>query len=248
MIGSIANINGIQLYYEVYGEGKPLVLLHGFCGSGATWGKISQELAKKFKVIIPDMRGHGRSTNVQSHHYTFNQVALDIYALLDHLKITKFICMGVSGGGNALLHMATQQPDRVENMVLVSATSYFPEQACKIMAKHSVNSLTDEQWQAMRKLHFHGDEQIREFVRHANAFAIDKTDMNFNTQDLSLITARTMIIQGDRDFLYPLDISIEMFHAIPKSALWIVPEAGHGPLMEENPDYFIERTTKFLEA
>ncbi len=246
MIGRTESINGIQLYYEIHGQGEPLVLLHGFTGNGATWGKIGQELSKKFQVIIPDLRGHGHSTNDQS-HYTFRQVALDIYALLDKLNITNFKAMGASAGGNTLLHMATQQPDRIEAMVIISATSHYPDQARKIMSETSVDGITEEQWQWFRTLHFHGDAQIRKLYEGMKGFASDYEDMKFTSKDLGTIATRTMIVQGDRDPIYPIDLSIEMYRAIPKSSLWIIPQAGHVPITAENTDYFIELAAKFLE-
>ena len=102
--GSIISVNGIDMYYEIRGQGEPLLLLHGFTGSSADWASMF-DLAKYFQLIIPDLRGHGRSTNSAS-AYTFRQVALDLYDLLNFLNIKKFKGIGCSGGGNALLHMA----------------------------------------------------------------------------------------------------------------------------------------------
>ena len=93
-----------------------------------------------FQLIIPDMRGHGRSSNSSS-VFRHRDSAADIFALLNHLGIGTFNGLGVSGGGNVLLHLATQQPQRVQAMVLVSATSYFPAQARPLMRQYP-NSLT----------------------------------------------------------------------------------------------------------
>ena len=122
-----ASINGIEMYYEIHGTGEPLVLLHGFQGSGATWAAILGDLdrlATDYQLIIPDLRGHGRSTNPPG-EFTMRQSASDVLALLDHLGIERFKAIGMSGGGMTLLHMATQQPHRVEALVLISATTHF---------------------------------------------------------------------------------------------------------------------------
>src|SRR5579863_6918855 len=115
--GHTASVNGIDMYYEVSGSGPPLVLLHGFGGSGQDWSNLRGEYAKEFRVIVPDLRGHGRSTN-PTNAFTHRQSALDVYALLDHLSVHQFRAMGISTGGMTLIHMATQQPSRVEGMVL----------------------------------------------------------------------------------------------------------------------------------
>jgi pimeloyl-ACP methyl ester carboxylesterase len=240
-----ANINGIQLYYEIHGDGEPVVLLHGFSGSGITWGKIGYELSKKFKVIIPDLRGHGKSTD-NLKHYTFKQVALDIFALLDQLGIANFKSIGCSGGGNALLHMATLQPKRIESLVLVSATTHYPKQAREIMKSTTVNTLTNEEWEYMRKLHVRGDEQIKQLYEYARSFSEDDTDMNFDKKSLSKISAKTLIVQGDKDLLYPVELSVEMFRSIPNSSLWIIPDGGHVPLNADTTDEFIDKIIKFL--
>src|SRR5688572_26241379 len=110
--GNVISVNGIQMYYEVYGEGAPLVLLHGFTQSSQLWQPFIADFAKHYQLIVPDLRGHGRSTN-PTNQFTHRQSALDIFALLDQLEINEFKAMGISVGGMTLLHMATQQPARV---------------------------------------------------------------------------------------------------------------------------------------
>src|SRR5262245_21159144 len=158
--GKTVTVNGMQMYYETYGQGEPLVLLHGFNGSGIAWAKFVPEFVKLYQVLVPDLRGHGRSTNPLN-QFTHRQSAHDVVALLDQLGIKKFKAMGISTGGMTLLHMATQQPSRVEAMVLIGATSYFPEQARAIMRKRPPESLTPKDYERARQIHKHGDEQIR---------------------------------------------------------------------------------------
>jgi pimeloyl-ACP methyl ester carboxylesterase len=130
--------------------------------------------------------------------------------------------------------MATQQPHRVEAMVLASAASYFPEQARRYMRGYGLDSFSGEEWRRLRQTHRYGDEQIQELMRYGRAFADQYDDMNFTPPYLSTITARTLIIYGDRDMLYPVDIAFEMYTAIPHSYLWIVPNGDHLPVFN-NP-------------
>lgn len=118
--GETVFINDMQMYYVSHGEGEPLVLLHGFTESSDDWKIFLPDLAQGYRLIMPDLRGHGRSTNPLT-TFTFRQVALDVFALLDYLGIDRCKAIGLSNGGNVLLHMATQQPERVTAMVLVSA-------------------------------------------------------------------------------------------------------------------------------
>ncbi len=245
--GQTAPINGMQMYHEIRGQGEPLVLLHGFTGSGVDWGFIFKEPPRGYQLLIPDLRGHGRSTN-PSTEFTHRQSALDVFALLDYLKIDRFKAIGMSAGGNTLLHMATRQPTRVEGMVLVSATTYFPEQARAIMGQMTTEGRTDEEWQVMRQRHKHGDDQICALWKQGNAFKDSYDDMNFTPPYLSTITARTLIVHGDRDPFYPASIALEMYTAIPRSYLWIIPNGGHGPIFGDLADRFVETALAFLRG
>jgi pimeloyl-ACP methyl ester carboxylesterase len=243
--GQTVLLNGMQMYYVTCGQGEPLLLLHGFTGSSSDWEPFIAELAEEYQLILPDLRGHGRSTNPLG-EFTHRQAAFDIVALLDSLGIEHCKAIGASGGGNILLHVATQQRSRVTAMVLISATSSFPKQARAFMQHVTPESRTDEEWQLMRKRHKHGDEQIRALWRQGQAFKESYDDMNFTAPYLSTITARTLLIYGDRDFLYPVQIALDMYMAIPDSYLWVIPNGGHVPLSRNLHEPFIKTVLPFL--
>jgi pimeloyl-ACP methyl ester carboxylesterase len=243
--GKTVPVNGIEMYYETMGQGEPLVLLHGFNGSGQAWSRAIPDFAKRYQLIVPDLRGHGRSTN-PSGKFTHRQSALDVFALLDALGIRQFKAMGISTGGMTLIHMATQQPSRVEAMVLIGATIYFPEQAREIMRKAAPESLTPEMYERRRQTHKHGDEQIRALQQQFHDFKDSYDDMNFTAPYLATITARTLIVHGDRDQFFPVEIPYEMYRSIPKSFLWIIPRGGHVPIFDADVP-FVPTALKFLE-
>jgi pimeloyl-ACP methyl ester carboxylesterase len=115
----IETLNGVELYFEIHGSGEPLVLLHGFSGCSQDWSPLIAGGSPHFQLIAPDMRGHGRSGVLRA-PFRHRDAAADIFALLDHLGIGAFKGLGVSGGGNVLLHLAAQQPERVQAMVLAT--------------------------------------------------------------------------------------------------------------------------------
>jgi pimeloyl-ACP methyl ester carboxylesterase len=244
-VGETIPINEMQMYYEIHGQGEPLILLHGFTGSGSNWELIFKDAPNGFQLVIPDLRGHGRSTN-PSMVFTHRQSALDVFALLDQLNIERFKAIGLSCGANTLLHMATQHPNRVEAMVLISAAHYFPEHARALMRQMTVDSRTSEEWQFMRQQHKYGDDQIQALWKQGNAFKDSYDDMNFTPPYLSTITARTLIVHGDRDPLYPINIPMEMYRAIARSYLWIIPNSSHGPIFGEMSERFAETSLAFL--
>jgi pimeloyl-ACP methyl ester carboxylesterase len=244
--GRTATFNGIQMYFEVRGEGTPLVLLHGGTGIGADWKLVFQGPPEGVQLIVPDLRGHGRTTN-PSGEFTFRQSALDVFALLDQLRVDRFKAIGLSMGAKTLLHMATRQPSRVESMVLVSATPYFPEQARAVMRQLTLETHSDEEWEFMRRRHPQGDDQIRALWRMNENFKDSYDDMNFTPPYLSTIAARTLIVHGDRDGLYPVRVAMEMHAAIPGSHLWVIPNGNHGPIFGEHTGSG-ETTGRFAEV
>ena len=243
--GRIETFNGQQLYFEVHGTGEPLLLLHGFSGSSQDWIPSLDQWPTKLQFILPDLRGHGHS-GILSKPVRHADASADSLALLDHLGIRTCKGVGISAGGNVLLHMATKQPDRITSIVLVSATPYFPAQARTIMSQYADN-LPEEQREILRRRHPGGNEQIKAILANTKSFATSYDDLNFTPPLLSTIKARTLIIQGDRDPLYPVELSVEMFKAIPNSRLWIVPNVGHGPVIGARWPEFIQTASAFLQ-
>jgi pimeloyl-ACP methyl ester carboxylesterase len=242
-----AKVNGIEMYYESHGTGEPLVLLHGFNSSGHAWKPVLDQFKQHYRVIVPDLRGHGSSTN-PSGEFTHRQSARDVYALLDHLGVQRFKAMGISTGGMTLLHMATSQRERIDAMVVIGATSYFPAQARAIMKKSTPESLTETQLARFRTIHKHGDDQIRMLRRQFYGFNDSHDDMMFTPPLLATIGARTLVIHGDRDAFFPVSIPVQMYESIPNSALWIIPNGSHVPIFQENQPEFVRITLKFLSG
>ena len=158
-----AQVNGIEMTYRVRGTGDPLVLLHGFGGCGLVWDPFIERLAQSYRLIIPDLRGHGGSTNPVG-TFTHRQAASDVLALLDQLGHPRVRAMGISTGGMTLLHIAT------------------------------------------------------------------------------------LIVHGDRDEFFPVNIPVEMYRAVPRSELWIVPGGGHVPIFGPGEAEFVRVVLRFLRG
>ena len=239
-------LNGIEMFVETDGAGEPLLLLHGGGGCHEDWAYAGRdEFARHYSLILPDARGHGRSSN-PARIITHRLCALDTFALLDHLGIQHCKAIGLSMGGNILLHMATMQPERLQAIVLVSATMHFPEQARAVMRKVSVENQSAQDWEIMRKRHKRGDDQIVALWEWQLGMKDSYDDMNFTPAALHAIKASTLVVYGDRDFLYPVEMAVEMYRAIPRSALWVVPNGGHGPVFLDAAPQFVQTAVSFL--
>ena len=118
--GQYADVNGLHLYYETMGTGRPLILLHGGLGSGEMFGPVRSALAESHRVIIPDLQGHGRTADIDR-PIDIRLMADDIAALIDHLELEKPDLVGYSLGGGVALQTAVKYPDKVGRLVVASA-------------------------------------------------------------------------------------------------------------------------------
>ena len=238
-------VNGIELYYDIQGSGEPLLMLHGFGECGAIWTPVAQELAKRYRVIVVDMRGHGRSTN-PSGKFSHPQSAEDIRALMDSLNIKQARAVGFSSGAMTLLRLATKYPDRLSKMVVVAGTMDFPDQARTIIRGATMETLPRPVLEEFRHCATRGDAQVAELLTQFRAFGDSTDDMNLTAADLARIKASTLIVHGDRDEFFPVSIPVAMYAAIPKAALWIVPGGDHSPTAGADQEDFVEVVGEFL--
>jgi pimeloyl-ACP methyl ester carboxylesterase len=243
----VIEVNGIEMSWEEIGEGEPLLWLHGGMGCGTDWRYIFKEPPAGYRLIAPDLRGHGASTN-PSGVFTFRQCAQDVRALLRHLNLPRVKAIGLSGGGITLLHLATAEPRSIESMVIVSAPPYFPEEARVIMRQFSESVVGDAEMERMRTRHVYGEQQIQQLFAMARAFADSYDDVNFTPPYLRTITADTLIVFGDRDPLYPVSIALDLHRAIPRSYLWVVPNGAHGPVFGDAASRFSSTALGFLRG
>jgi pimeloyl-ACP methyl ester carboxylesterase len=128
--GKYADVNGINLYYETHGNGRPLILLHGGLGSGEMFGPVLPLLAERHQVVAVDLQGHGRTADIDR-PIDIRLMAGDIAALIDHLRLATPDVVGYSLGGGVALQTAAQYPTKVRRLVMVSANlrpdAIYPE-------------------------------------------------------------------------------------------------------------------------
>ena len=236
-------INGFEMYYEIVGEGEPLVLLHGGLATGALMKPRYSDLANNFRMIIPDLRGHGKSPDPTG-DVSPQQAARDVFALLDHLALERVKGLGGSYGSAVLLHMAAQQPDRLEAMVLGAVGSQMSGQGRDIMRSSDTSSMPD----FLRSAHIQGDDQVDTLIAGFSDLADDPEEFIFDEQFLSTISAKTLIVTGDRDEFNPAWAALQLYEAIPHSYLWMVPNGSHAVLVTDQKlhEFFLGVVTPFL--
>lgn len=220
---STVSVNGIEMHYRTHGSGPPLLLLHGFFNTGEGWAPFVPEFAEHYRLIVPDLRGHGGSTNPHE-RYVHDQAASDILALLDFLELEKVRAIGHSSGAMTLLDLASRQPGRIEALVVLGGTMRNTETAREIQRTLLSESVPPEGKGRLKAWHSR-EGQLDALFRQFQAIAENGI---FETRpELMRIMAPTLIIHGDRDEHFPMRIAMEMHRAIPQAYLWVVPNGNH---------------------
>lgn len=218
-------INGMDIHYELYGKGQPLILLHGFTATGKQWAPFIKELQAEYHLIVPDLPGHGRSA-IPRGSFTHRMAAECMHELLNSLHVSAPYAMGFSAGGMTLVHMATQQPDRLQKIILWSSTTYFPKQCRELMSGVDPEKTTERELPWLVE-HAGGKAQCKWVLEQFRSFKDSYDDMNFTPPLLSTIKANTLIIHGDRDEYFPVGIPLSLYDAIPNAFLSVFPNARH---------------------
>ena len=226
-----ASVNGIRMYYEIHGSGKPLVLIHGGGSTIATaFGKILPLLACKHRVIAVELQAHGRTSDRDAPE-SFDQDADDVAALLHHLKINKADILGFSNGGQTAMKIAIRHPSIVNKLIAASAfykRNGVPEQFWQGMANATFADMPQAYKDGFLALNNNQDALLNMFNRDVQRM---RTFTDWNDEELRSITAPTLLIAADKDVMLP-EHTVAMHRLIPNSQLAIVP-GGHGSYLGE---------------
>src|SRR6188472_385347 len=237
-----APANGIKVYYEVYGEGRPLVLLHGaFYTIDMNWAELIPEISKNRKVIAIEMQGHGH-TPYSDRELSITTLANDVEKLMDYLKIESADVAGFSMGGSIAYQFAVQSPKRLRKLVIISSTyktngwlpvvnggfkDFKPEFFDNTPIKAAYDAVAPDK------------TKWRKYLEQMFAFA--KVPFNVGDSNIAKIASPVLIISGDNDGTDKIEL-IKTYQLLgggvtadmqpmPKSQLAIVPSQGHVSLM-----------------
>jgi pimeloyl-ACP methyl ester carboxylesterase len=218
----ILHINGISLYYQVYGQGEPLLLMHGGNGSSENFRAMLPELMKHFQVITPDSRAHGRSTDSDK-PLSYRQLVDDMVGLLDALRIDSVYAGGWSDGAGTGLHMAIYHPNRVSALILTPVDL-------------SAEALSDIFWEDAKARNWNIPNKLATWW---------STRTSPSEEELSRIEVPTLIIAGQDEQYIKHDYFKRWHQVIPNSELVWIPEASHF-LVYEKPDEVNQAILSFL--
>lgn len=225
--GKFVNLKDAKIYYETYGKGPIIVLLHGNGGQIADFYKQIPFLEKNFKVIAIDTRGQGKSTDLSNTDYSYELYAEDLYQLLRQINVQNINLVGWSDGGNTALVLASRYPNLVKKMVLIGANI-------------STNGV-DEGLLSDIKTDFEnpdneGDKRLLKLML---------TQPKWTNSILKNIKTPTLVVAGENDII-KREHTLMIKDNLPNSELWIVPNAGHYVPFEK-PELLNSKITDFLQ-
>jgi pimeloyl-ACP methyl ester carboxylesterase len=256
-----APVNGLKMYYEIHGQGEPVVLLHGAfmaISNSFNWAEWIGELSKTRKVIAIEMQGHGRTADT-GRDFTYDNLADDVAALLDYLKIPSADVIGYSLGGGVALNCAIRHPDKVRKVVSISAV--FRQNGWTKEGQDALLNLTAE---AFKDTPFEADykrlsptpNEFPNFVKRV--LSADLKPHDFGADKLKATKAPMFFIHGDADGVR-LDYIAEAFRLKggevhgdirPRSAsrLAILPDTTHVTLIMNRMQTIVPMVNDFLDA
>lgn len=252
-----ADVNGLKMYYEVYGKGKPIVLLHGsYMNIPLNWSHIIPLLAGDRKVIVAEMQGHGRTKDI-ARELSYEGMADDVSGLLKHLKIDSADVLGYSMGGGVAFQVAVRHPEQVRRLVILSGTythdGWWPEVEASFATftpDMFKGTIIQKQYDSLGNDPAHFPEFVKKVI------SIDLKPYNWS-KDVKNIQAPIFMAIGDADGVR-YEHALELFrakgggkmgdiHGLPKSRLAIIPGTTHIGMMQRT-DWLIPMITDFLDS
>jgi pimeloyl-ACP methyl ester carboxylesterase len=226
-IGKYYNIRGIKMYCEIYGTGRPLLMIHGSGGSIKSFENNIPFFAKKYKVIAIDSRSQGKSRDTGD-SLSFEMMADDEAALLDALHIDSAYILGWSDGGINALLLAMRHPEKVIKLASTGA-NLWPDSSAIVGPVWKDDKAT---FDALKDPQDMDDEEKND----RKLFLLDWFQPNIPLAALRSIHCPALIIGGDHDVI-KTEHTVLIYQNIPNADLWIVPDSGHGTLIEHKDEF-----------
>lgn len=224
-----AAVNGLKMYYEVHGDGPPLLLLHG--GSGSISARWIPFFSPPFRVIAMEQMGHGRTADLIDRPFHYHDMAEDTVELMRQLGIESAVVVGYSDGGIIGLDMAIHHPERVTKLAVTGANSRTDGYTAETLERARTFSPDDlPVSETYGRLSPDGADHWP--IVLGRLHRMWTMEPNFTREEMQSIKVPTLIIVGDDDIVTP-EHAVEMFRTIPGAQLCVVPHAGHGVMPNE---------------
>lgn len=236
----VVTLNGTKIYYEVYGKGEPLFLLHGYTASTKIWLQFVADYEKNFEVYLVDLKGHGKS-GMFKEPLSIKSAANDLDILIKYLKLDSIKAIGLSYGGDVLFQLALLHPGLIKAMISIGACGSWN-------AKDYPDWIESLSYKKMDSayLNWIREQQTSE----AQCKAILDQFVNYNVsvseKEMKSIKTKTLFVLGDMDTSIPLECISSARKNLPESFLWIFPNTEHVAHIGKNKNEFIRVSKDFF--
>jgi 3-oxoadipate enol-lactonase len=261
-----AKVNHTEIAYETTGKGTPLVLIHGHPFDHTMWHPQVEAFSVSYKVITPDLRGYGKSSLPKMEGTKFEDYATDMLCLMDHLKVNRFHLAGLSMGGQIIMEIFRQAPQRIKTLIFADTFAGLDTPDVKQGRYDTAARLENEGMAA------YADEVISKMIRPAHVSSMPEVAdhvikmmkstspeaaalalraraerIDYLTEVLPEINIPTLVIVGREDEFTPVAKAKELKENLQNCKLVIIEDAGHMPNLE-HPDEFNKVVLDFLES
>jgi pimeloyl-ACP methyl ester carboxylesterase len=243
-----APVNGLDMYYEIYGDGEPLVLLHGAYMDSTSWQAMIPALGETRQVIAVDLQSHGRTSDAER-QLSYEGMADDIAALLVHLKVEKADIFGYSTGATVAVQIAVRHPEMVDQ--LIAASAWYSSEGFAASYEAMISGITPAMFAGTPMA-----DDLDLLVRIEKLKTLDLTPFAWPEADIANITAQTFLIFGDSDIV-TLDHAVAMFkllgggrngdkEGLAQNRLAILPASSHTAVAFGQTERLLDMVTEFL--
>ena len=237
--GEVVEVNGKKIYYETYGQGDPLIFLHGYSLSSRSWQTFVSEFQEEYQVFLVDLTGHGRSEPFKT-DLSIRSVAEDVDALMTYLKLDRIQAIGFSFGGDVLFQLALLRPDLIHSMITIGALGTWTiEDFPQYHEGFTYENRANFPWLADAH---QSDEQVKGIMDQFKNYIVRVSDA-----ELQSIQPEVMIMMGDDDEGMDFEELARAKKFLPRSDIWVLPNVAHSAQEGDNRTEFVEKAKTFLK-
>lgn len=231
-------LNGLHTYYEVYGNGSPLLLLHGFTQSSKSWVPFIGEYSNEYEIYLIDLMGHGKSSPF-TENLSVRSAAQNLKDLIEYLELDDINAIGYSYGGEILFQLALLEPELIQSMVVIgSCGTWNAKDFAEFIEYVSYKNIENLPWMRDQQIN---EDRIKNILDQFPNYSVTVSD-----NELRSIKTRTLLVVGDNDHAVSLDCVIKAKTNMPNAFLWIVPNTEHRIHQDKNRDLFVKTSKDFL--
>jgi pimeloyl-ACP methyl ester carboxylesterase len=230
-VGNYADVNGVHMYYETHGAGDPILLLHGGLGGAHVWQAQVLDLAERYQAFIPELRGRGRTADVDG-EISYQSQAEDIIAFLERVVLSPVHLIGASDGAVVGLFVAMQRPELLRSLVTIGGN--FHRDGLMPGNRFTEASASDETWAMSRQRYqeVSPDGPAHWPIVFAKLQRMWRDEPTIHVSDLRAVSIPVLVMAGDDDIVQHAH-TIALYEALPLGQLAIVPAASHAVFLEK---------------